>query len=84
MGTQSLQQLNITELEELLMNETKKFTSALHDGTSQAEKDILRKKIDDIVLLIEQRKQRKTGESAAPDSTVSGSTPERHVDGSPA
>lgn len=57
MTTTSLQQLNIAELEELLMNETKKFTSALHDGTSQEEKDILRKRIDDILQLLEKRKQ---------------------------
>jgi hypothetical protein len=56
-STTSLQQLNIAELEELLMEETKKFTSAFHDGTSQDQKDIIRKRIDDIQQLLEKRKQ---------------------------
>ena len=80
----SLQQLNTTELEELLMDETKKFTSSLHDGTPQAQKDILRKRIDDIVLLLEQRKTNKPGEHTAPEMNTGESTPtERSVDGNP-
>ena len=84
MGTSSLQQLNITELEELLMDETKKFTSALHNGTSQEQKDIMRKRIDDIVLLLEQRKQRKVDEITVPETNAGDSTPpERNVAGLP-
>ena len=72
-STTSLQQLNIAELEELLMEETKKFTSAFHDGTSQDQKDIIRKRIDDIQQLLEKRKQenanpgRNADENTTPD-----------------
>ena len=77
MRTISLQQLNIAELEELLMEETKKFTSAFHDGTSQDQKDIMRKRIDDIVLLLEKRKQVKADQETAPErNTDENSTPD--------
>jgi len=72
-STTSLQQLTIAELEELLMEETKKFTSAFHDGTSQDQKDIIRKRIDDIQQLLEKRKQenanpgRNADENTTPD-----------------
>lgn len=53
------------------MEETKKFTSAFHDGTSQEQKDIIRKRIDDIMILLEKRKQ------VNPDQNT---TPERNPD----
>jgi hypothetical protein len=74
MGTTSLQQLNTTELEQLLMDETKKFTSALHDGTPQEQKDILRKRIDEIVLLLEKRTLGNAGKSTAPERNTDEST----------
>ena len=67
MTTTSLQQLSLAELEELLMEETKKFTSALHDGTSQEQKDVMRKRIDDIQQLLEKRKQGNANENTTPD-----------------
>jgi hypothetical protein len=67
MRTKSLQQLTTAELEELLMDETKKFTSAFHDGTSQEQKDIMRKRIDDIIRLIEKIKQENADENTTPD-----------------
>ncbi len=74
MGTTSLQQLKITELEQLLMDETKKFTSALHDGTPKEQKDILRKRIDEIVVLLEKKTQRNIDESTAPERNADEST----------
>ena len=77
----SLQQLNTTELEDLLMNETKKFTAAFHDGTSQEQKDIMRKRIDDLVLILEKRKQENADQSTNTERNADESTtPERNVE----
>ena len=54
----TLQNLNIEELEDLLMEETKRFTSSLHDGTPQNEKNMIRARIDRIVQIIEERQGR--------------------------
>ena len=56
------------------MDETKKFTSALHDGTPQEQKDILRKRIDEIVLLLEKNTQRDTDRSTAAERNTEEST----------
>ena len=74
MTTTSLQQLNIAELEGLLIKETKKFTSAFHDGTSQEQKDILRKKIEDILQLLEKRKQGNANQSTTPERNADENT----------
>jgi hypothetical protein len=53
----SLDNLSSAELQNLLMEETKKFTAAMRDKLSQAEKDKLRTRIDEILKLLEERKK---------------------------
>jgi hypothetical protein len=53
----SLNNLSNAELQNLLMEETKKFTAAMRDKISQPEKDKLRKRIDEILKLLEERKK---------------------------
>jgi predicted RNase H-like nuclease (RuvC/YqgF family) len=59
----SIHDLNIDELQELLMQETKRFTAALHNGTPQYEKDRIRKEIDHIVQVIEERQNKNSSSS---------------------
>ena len=56
------------------MEETKKFTSAFHDGTSQEQKDIMRKKINDIQQLLEKRKQGNADQSTPPEKNIDENT----------
>ena len=52
----SLDNLTITELQNLLMEETKRFTSALREGCSIEEKEKMLKKIEEIQKLLEEKK----------------------------
>lgn len=54
----SLSNLSISELQDLLMEETKKFTVAMRDKLSQDEKDSIRKRIEDIQKLLEEKKHK--------------------------
>lgn len=54
----SLSNLSISELQDLLMEETKKFTVAMRDKLSQDEKDRIRKRIEDIQKLLEEKKHK--------------------------
>ena len=55
----SLDNLTIAELQSILMRETKKYTSCLREGCPQEEKDELRKKIDMILKLLQEKKEKK-------------------------
>jgi hypothetical protein len=49
---QSFNNLSIAELEELLMEETKKLTSAIREGCSLEEKERMRETIEEIQKLL--------------------------------
>jgi hypothetical protein len=59
-GTMNLAKLTESELQNLLMEETKKFTTALREGNTPEQKEENRKKIEEIIKLLEARKSRKT------------------------
>jgi hypothetical protein len=61
----SLRNLDTAELQNILMEETKKFTTAMRNKISQAEKDHIRNKIDEIVKILAERKETDAGKSSA-------------------
>jgi len=63
-----IQNLNLEELQELLMEETKRFTAALHNGTPQIEKNKIRDRIDNIVELIEEKQHKNDRTSSTPET----------------
>ena len=60
----SLSSLSIAELQNLLMEETKKFTSTLRQGYSREEKEKMHLKIEEIVKILEEKKEK----NSSPDS----------------
>jgi hypothetical protein len=56
----SLNELSTAELQELLMVETKRFTTGMRDGTSSDNLQKTRLQINEIVSIIEQRKNDKS------------------------
>ena len=50
--------LSTSELQDLLMEETKKLTQAIRDRLPVEEREQLRKKIQEIHMLLEERKEK--------------------------
>ena len=57
----SLTSLSTSELETLLMEETKKLTSAIREGFHNHDREELRKRIQEILHIMEQRKDNSQG-----------------------
>ena len=53
----NLYQLSVAELEELLMEETKKLTVAIRDNDEQSQRRELRQRIQDIQKLLELKQE---------------------------
>lgn len=53
----NLYQLSVAELEELLMEETKKLTVAIRDNDEQSQRRELRQRIQDIQKLLEVKQE---------------------------
>ena len=56
----NLAKLTESELQNLLMEETKKFTNALREGNTAEQKEESRKKIEEIIKLLESKRSKKT------------------------
>ena len=56
----NLAKLTESELQNLLMEETKKFTTALREGNTAEQKEESRKKIEEIIKLLESKRSEKT------------------------
>ena len=59
----TLVKLSTQELRQVLMEETKKLTSAIPEGTPLNERDELKKRIEEIQRLLEERKAEHEGAS---------------------
>jgi hypothetical protein len=56
----NLATLTESELQNLLMEETKKFTTALREGKTADQKEENRKKIEEIIRLLEVKRTKKS------------------------
>ena len=63
----SLSNLTIAELQNLLMEETQKFTRALREGCSIEEKEKMRQKIEEVQKLIEEKRHTNGTHSKTPE-----------------
>jgi hypothetical protein len=54
----SLTNLTVTELQNLLMEETKRLTTALREGSPVSEKEEIKNKIEQIIKLLEEKNSR--------------------------
>ena len=52
----SLANLTVSDLQNLLMEETKRLTTALREGYTTEEKEEIRKKIEQIIKALEEKK----------------------------
>jgi hypothetical protein len=59
----NLAKLTESELQNLLMEETKKFTTALREGNSTEQKEQHREKIEEIIKLLEAKRSSKSAEN---------------------
>ena len=63
---ESFNNLSITELQDLLMEETKKLTSAIREGCSLEEKERMRNTIEEIQALLG-KKEKNDSHSEIPE-----------------
>jgi hypothetical protein len=56
--TMSLANLPVSELQNLLMEETKKLTTALREGYVNSKKEEIRNKIEEIIKVLEEEKKK--------------------------